>query len=208
MEKKEGGHNVVMGNVRVELGAGVSGNVHASAAPLAEILETAAGIWEAVGRSGVAPDDDAGNDRLLRDLQRAHNEFAVSYPVPLRWMVQAREYDPRAFEAFLRQHVKAFYKDRSEFLDAQGEYLTLLFKNRNPQATSRQIRRYRADVQKSLKKEDEAFTDAWREAEAEVRRIDEEADSDRRRRLYYHCRRLQPDAPACQNNAGANGAPP
>jgi len=182
----------VRGEAKVDLGGGVVGSVQAAQKVSPEkVLAAAAEIWTKVGRSGVAADDNAGNDRLFDRLQKEHQEFATSYPIPFRWMVQAREYEPRAFEAFLQKHVKLMYKDRKEFFAAQGEYLVALYKLRNPRAGLRQITRYREAIRETLREDDKAFTEAREEAEAEVKRIDEQSDADRRVRLVQYLRRLK-----------------
>lgn len=181
--------NVAYGNVQVELGNVGVGKVHAAHAPLAQILSIASDIWSDIRRSGVANADHAGNDRLLRELQTKYSEFALSFPIPFRWMVQAREYEPKAFEKFLRAHAKMMYRDRSEFLAAQSEYLVLLYKARNPRAGSRQISWYRDKINKSLKQDDADFMEAQKAATEEVRLLDEKNDAERRQRLLAYLRR-------------------
>lgn len=182
---------VVTGNVRVDLGGGAAGTVGAAAETLARVLDMAAEIWAAVRRSGVGADDDEGNNALMKRLQAEYKDFAISYPIPFRWMVQAREYDARAFEKFLRDHVKVMYRDRKEFMAAQGEYLLLLYKTRHPRAGERQLARYREAVTKSLQEDDDTFTAAREEAEEAVKRLDEAVDLDRRQRIAAYLKHLK-----------------
>ncbi len=180
--------NVVRGEVQVQMGRGARASVGAAGtAPVEEVLKIAGEIWAEVQRSPAASEDE--EDALLKRLQEAHKDFATSFPVPFRWMVQAREYDPGAFEKFLRGHVKMMYKDRKEFLEAQGEYLVLLFKARHPRVPPKSVEQYRGAVRKSLAKDDEAFAKAREEAEAEVERLDKAADAERRERIYQYLRR-------------------
>jgi len=195
---------VVTGDVKVGLGGGATGTVGSSTETLERIVEIAAEIWATVRHSGVAADDDEGNDALMKRLQGEYTDFAVSYPIPFRWMVQAREYEPQAFEKFLREHVKAMYKDRKEFMAAQGEYLVILYKIRRPRAGARQLARYREAVTKSLQEDDNKFTAAREQAEVEVKRLDEEVDADRRQRMVAYLRRLK----ASRSAAAAGGAAP
>jgi hypothetical protein len=170
--------------VQVRFGGGGSGTISAAReAPLAQVVEEARGIWAEVRASGVPPDDNAGNDRLLERLRPRHQDFAVSFPVPFRWMVQMREFDARVFEGWVRKRTKLQYKDRKEFLSAQGEYLLALYRAKNPRAGSKRLARYRAAVQQSLEKDDKIFASAREEAEDEVRRLDKANDLDRRRRI-------------------------
>ena len=106
-------------------------------------------------------------------------------------MVQAREYEPRAFEKYLRQHVRPMYKDRKEFSAAQAEYLVILYKVRNPRVSEKQLVRYRAAVAKSIQEDDDTFAKARKEAEETVRALDAEVDSARRQRMMEYLIRLK-----------------
>lgn len=195
---------VVTGDVKVDLGGGATGTVGSAAETLERIMEMAAEIWAAVRRSGVPPDDDGGNDKLMERLQGEYRDFAVSYPIPFRWMVQAREYEPAAFEKYLRGHVKAMYKDRKEFMAAQGEYLVILYQTQHPRAGNRQLERYREAIAKSLQEDDEKFTAAREEAEEAVKRLDEKVDADRRQRMVAYLTRIKAEREA----AAAEGRAP
>ena len=186
----------VYGGVKVDLGGGTIGNVASQEASLAKIMAIAAEIWTKIRQSGISADDNIGNDRLLNELQKEYQEFAISYPIPFRWMIQIREYEPRAFEIFLRKHVKVMYEDRKKFLAAQGEYLVLLYKIRNPRVGARQITRYREEIQQYLEEDDKTFTKAREEAEIEVKRMDKENDIDRRRRIMQYLCRLKAERAA------------
>jgi hypothetical protein len=198
---------VVTGDVKVDLGGGATGTVGSSTETLERIMEIAAEIWATVRHSGVAADDDGGNNALMERLQGEHKDFAISYPIPFRWMVQAREYEPQALEKFLREHVKAMYKDRKEFMAAQGEYLVILYKIRRPRAGARQLARYREAVTKSLQEDDDKFTAAREQAEVEVKRLDEEVDADRRQRIVAYLRRLKAATAAGAAPAAGAAAP-
>jgi hypothetical protein len=179
--------NVAHGSVRVE---GVSVEA-AGAAPLAEVLGIARAIWRETQAAEVAVADAAACERLAAALRVKYPEFSASFPVAFRWMVEMRQYDEKAFERYLRAHVKTLYQDRHEFLAAQGEYLCLLYRARHPRAGGAQLGRYRDAVAKALKEDDESFTQAREEADAEVKRLDAETDEERRQRLHAFLVRLK-----------------
>ena len=166
-------------------------SVTAQKVPIGRVQAIAKEIWAEISRSEVAANDDAGNDRLFKELQARYRDFAASYPIPFQWMVQAREFRPRVFETFLRNHVKVMYNDRREFLAAQAEYLVLLFRARNPRSEPRCIARYRETVRSALEKDDEMFTEACEEAKAAVKSLDAENDAARRQRLGRYLSRLK-----------------
>jgi hypothetical protein len=182
----------VRGTVDVQLGPGARAKIGGNVESIERVLKVAGEIWMAVRASGVAPEDAEGSAELLKDLGAEYKDFATSFPLALRWMVLSREYDAAAFEKFLRsEHVKAMYKDRHEFMAAQGEYLVTLYKALHPKASARQLTRYRAAVAKSLKEDDEWFMAARDEADAELKRIDQEVDAERRALLREHLERLK-----------------
>lgn len=181
----------VQSEVQVDLGGGAQGSVESGQASLEQILKEATAIWGEVRRSGVDASDDDGNDQLLKTLQGDHKDFATSYPIPFRWMVQAREYDAGTFERWLKKSVKVMYKDRHEFLESQGEYLISLYRTRNPRAPASQVARYGQAIQKSLAEDDETFTQARDQVADEVEKLDAKNDADRRQRILAYLQRAK-----------------
>jgi len=179
--------NVAHGEVGVE-GVSVSA---AGERPLAEVLGIARAIWKETQAAEVAVADAAACERLLTRQREKYPEFSSSFPVVFRWMVELRQYDEKAFKHYLCNHVKTMYKDRHEFLSAQGEYLCLLYRARHPRAAGVQLSRYRDAVEKALKEDDDSFTRAREEADAEVERMDAETDRERRQRLHAYLVRLK-----------------
>ena len=182
--------NSAKGTVQIDIGGGTSGTVSVAQETLDAVMEMADEIWKEIKSSGVAVSDDAGNDKLLKSLQKKHNDFVTSYPIPFRWMVQSREYSPKSFKKFLQKHVKMMYKDRKEFLAAQSEYLKLLYMEKHPRAGQKQRMRYGEFLAKTLKRDDEIFTEAREEAKKEIEDIDRIADEERRQLMVNHLRAL------------------
>jgi hypothetical protein len=178
---------IVRGEVGIDR-AEVSSSRTESVDTLVDVAKT---IWREVRASGVAPGDDAGNEALYERLRKAHPDFAKSFPVPFRWMVQAREFSARAFRTHLKTNIKSLYRDRDEFLGAQADYLVLVYRRRNPRAPPKQVSQYRETVMKALADDNQSFMDARAEAEAEVKRLDAAVDAERRRRLVAHLRQLK-----------------
>ena len=177
----------------IDLGGGTRGTVKSGTENLETVMAMAAEIWDAIKRSGVSEADDDGNDDLIKRLQADYKDFATSYPIPFRWMVQAREYEAGIFEKFILNKTKVMYKDRHEFMTSQGEYLVMLYRRRHPRASGGQLSRYRDSIAKSLKEEDDQFTAAKKEAEGVVEQSKKDADADRRRRMvaYLRCINLE-----------------
>jgi hypothetical protein len=182
----------VRGEVKVEMGRGMSGTVGSSQmASIDKIMGMAAEIWQEVKTSDTPKDDEKASDHLLKTMRAKYKDFAVSYPIPFRWMIQSHEYVPGVFKKWITHHVKMMYKDRMEFLAAQGEYLVLLYRHRNPRVGASAIGRYRAAIKKSLKEDDDIFQKARKEADEEVERIKKKVDMDRRKRLLAYLQRAK-----------------
>ena len=179
--------NITYGDISVK-----NYKVHAtSEKSLTEILNLADQIWTEIKNLGIRDKDDQETDRYLTRLRAKHSDFARAFPIPFRWMVQTQEYSPKAFELFLTSQVKTLYKDRKAFLAAQGEYLVLLYKQRNPKAGGKKIADYRRSVVLSLEKDDKSFSEANEKAKEEVKKLDEAVDKERRERLFEYLTKLK-----------------
>lgn len=159
------------------------GSAHAS---LEDIVAEARAIWRAVGASKVDKGDAPGNDALLERLQTEHANFCQSFPIVLRWMVQLREFHPKAFEKYLRKHASAELGSREDFLRLQAEYLVLLHREANPRQSEKFIRFYREQLVNQLLAEDKAFVEIQKQVEADFEAQAEATVADRRRRLYEY----------------------
>jgi hypothetical protein len=148
-----------------------------------ELVAMAKKIWRAVRDSKVAKADDAGNDRLLGQLQTEYKDFATSFPLVLRWMVQTRTFKAKAFHDYLKLHAAAKITTREDFLRLQAEYVVLLWRAEHPHPDEKVVRRYREDVSKQLIDEDKAFMEIHKRVEADLAVKAGEDDRDRRRRL-------------------------
>jgi hypothetical protein len=151
-----------------------------------EIIAIADQAWRRVNLSGVAADDEEGNDRLLGDLQSEFKDFNASFPLVLRWMAQARKYSPKAFKKYLLKHSSADLSTREAFLRLQAEYLVLLYRAERRHPSETQIKQYRDSIVNLLLEEDRRFTALQEQVEKDLAERAEAADRDRRRRLYEH----------------------
>lgn len=167
-------------DIKTELGAGT---VKSEYVRIEVILAIIAEIRAKIRESGIDPEDKDGNEELLKTLRGEYKDFASSHAVVLRWMVEARQYDEKAFLMYARNHVKPSYKDRSEYWRCQAEYLVLLFKRLNPRRDLKSIHQYREAVLSSLKKDDKEFTAAKEEADKEMEKIKKRAVTARKDRI-------------------------
>lgn len=154
-----------------------------------KILDEASAIMKKVNESGVRKEDDKGNEFLLSKLQNEHRDFATSFPIPLRWMVQMRQYDKKAFSKFLVYYRKvvtetstrtSVFATRKQFIEVQAEYIVYLKKAMTPRCDRSVILRTRENVIKLLTEESDEFEKVQKEVAEELKK--DEASADKRRR--------------------------
>jgi hypothetical protein len=183
------------------------GTVKSEYVRIEEVLSAIEEIRNKVNHSSIKVDDIKGNENLLKVLREEYKDFASAHPIVLRWMVEARQYDERAFKIYAKNHVKPSYKDRGEFWRCQAEYVILLFKRLNPRADIKTVRKYRESVLESLKKDDKEFTDANEAADKQVKEIKDRAIMARKDRIVKYLKYLkaQSAAPTSDTNADVTG---
>jgi hypothetical protein len=123
----------------------------------AELVALARRIWQRVTAANIASEDNAGNDKLLESLQAEFSDFSTSFPIVLRWMVQMKKFNARAFEKYLLKHAAAKLDSREAFLELQADYLVLLYREEHKRPDENLVRRYRSSIIEQLLEEDKAF---------------------------------------------------
>lgn len=146
-----------------------------------------------------APPSDKELAKALDDLHKSEPDFAQSFPIVLRWMMFAGEFDAEVFREFLLKFAAAKTKSRDDFRELQVEYPVALYKSHwakaNPGAHAEKairdrVQDFRTQLLKQLKEEDELFEKSVKEAEAEVARVTAENAADRRRLLLERLREM------------------
>lgn len=143
-------------------------NIRANTITIDELLQVVNEIRQKIKSADIDKDNTDENDNLLKRLQNEYKDFNTIHPLVLRWMVQTGDYDERAFKHYATNHVKAHYKTRIDFLNAQAEYLYALFKRNNPRAPIKHFQLYQKNIKKLLKKDDTDFKNANKEADEEI----------------------------------------
>lgn len=150
-----------------------------------EIVAIGRRFWQRIQSSGVAAEDDDGNDRLLDSLQKEFKDFTSSFPIIVRWAVQMRKFSSTALDKYLRLHATADLSSREGFLRLQAEYLVILFREDNARRhDEKAVQAYRTALVKQLLEEDEQFQKLQEEAEKESKAKEQALDAERRRNLY------------------------
>ena len=151
-----------------------------------ECVAEADRIWSEIQESGIAPEDDEGNDTLFKAMRARHHNFAMTFPMVLRWAVQMREYSQKIARRYFVKVAKVggVWPERKDFLESQVDYLVMLYKHRNPRASVGQLQHYRKFYSDQLRQEDKEFDEEVDAAKEEAETIEKNAEKALRERLY------------------------
>jgi len=126
------------------------------------------------------------DEALLEKIRNENKDFAHSFPMVLRWMVQMGEYDSDAFRKYLKKIRVPFWETREAFLESQADYICLVYKAKNPRSAGKNLAKYRASIIENLNEEDKTFKKAYEEAAELSKEHDKKMDDMRRDRLYAY----------------------
>lgn len=150
-------------------------------AQIEEIAKIAKSIWKKIIEYYLKNNN---SDELLNHLQNEYNEFFLSFPLVLRWMVEMRQFKMNVFKAYLDKFINAEINSKTEFLKLQGDYLVMLFIDLNPAASKAKIAQYEEDITNYLLLEDESFKDMEEEAKEELKQETEKITKEKKELLY------------------------
>ena len=66
-------------------------------------------------------------DEQLDYYQKQHHNFAMSFPITLRYMIQLRQYNKKAFTKFIKKMHSKPYKSELEYCERQADYVKYLY---------------------------------------------------------------------------------
>jgi hypothetical protein len=142
-----------------------------------DLLKIAEHLWSVAKEKA---DTHKAKD-ILNLLHAENKDFAVTFPVIVRWMVDARQFSSRAFMQFITIYAKnrAEVKTRKDYWKLQADYPVLLFRERHKHKSLKDINKYRDDLTDALVKEDEEFQKVLDEFKASIK----QEDLDQRQKL-------------------------
>lgn len=132
------------------------------------IVTEANQIYKEMKQSKVQFDDEAGVEQLMRDTRQRHPEFCQSYPIVHRYICQMQSYSAKAFTLWLKKIQHHPWKTEDGYLDAQADYVAMLFRDRKPRAPLTEINNIRRNIRKILGDEHAAFKRQTQLIEKEV----------------------------------------
>ncbi len=146
-----------------------------------EIAKTAKAIWKKIIEYYLKNNN---SEELLNNLQSEYNEFFLSFPLVLRWMVEMKQFKIKVFKAYLDKFINAEINSKTEFLKLQGDYLVMLFADLNSSISKEKLAQYEEEITNYLLVEDETFKNMEEEAKEEIQQETEKMSKEKKEALY------------------------
>lgn len=147
-----------------------------------ELSTIAQKIWKRVIEINLKKEFPQGI--ILSKLQLEFNEFFLSFPLVLRWMVEVNQFKVNAFKKYLEIFLDSEIKSKEDFLKLQGKYLIILYKELNPSASEKDINYYEEEINSLLLLEDETFKEMEKEALEEIKEECKQASKEKKEQIY------------------------
>ena len=122
-------------------------------------------------------------ETLLRHFHEEHKEFARTFPIVLRYMVQLQRYSEKAFVRYVKRLKKHPYKTEEEYCRRQSEYIQYLHMELHPSSKKKENEKVRKDAYKLLLEELAAFKKAKKQADEKQQKNNKNNSIERRKEL-------------------------
>lgn len=132
------------------------------------VVNEANAMWKECKSRNIKYGDIERSDKLMAEMQKTHPEFSKSYPIVLRYMCQMQEYNSKAFKMWLDKIKVRPWKTEGEYLDAQADYVTMLYRAIKPRSPQKDINTLRTNIRNMLQREHDTFKKYVNEYDAEV----------------------------------------
>lgn len=128
-------------------------------------------------------------DKTYNDFRKEHKEFATTYPIVIRYMIQMGQYNKEAFKLYLfkltekMRQVQEAGKTWSEddFLDSQADYVKILYMKTNRKWKRKPVDVWR-ETRSALESETKNYKEYLEKFQKEVE--DEEKVIEQRKKQY------------------------
>lgn len=125
-------------------------------------------MWREMRQTKIKFGDEQGSEWLMREMHKQHPEFCKAYPMVNRYICQMQEYDSKIFKLWLMKIKENPWKTEEGYLDAQADYVAMLFRAKKPRSSLTEINNVRKNIKAMLQKEHNAFKHYAKEFELEV----------------------------------------
>lgn len=100
------------------------------------------------------------SDEQLEFYQKNHKNFAMTFPIVLRYMIQLKRYNQKAFVRFVKKLTSCPYRSELEYCERQADYIKYLFMETSPSHNMKDAQLIWQNAYDMLAKEVEVFKEA------------------------------------------------
>jgi hypothetical protein len=119
----------------------------------------------------------------LKIYQQRHGEFAKTFPIVIRYMIQFRQYKPKAMRRFLKKLHDSPYRSEAEYCERQADYAKYLYMESVPHYSAKVAGEVYADVRQSLLDELKAYKEMLEKIKKKTEEGELKNAEERRREL-------------------------
>ena len=147
-------------------------------------LQDANDIWaDFRKRLGDSQFEELGPDDQLTFYQKKFNKFTLSFPIVLRYMIQMRAYNKKAFKKFIKKLQLKPYRSELEYCERQADYVKYLYMELSPTHNMKAAQREWQTVYDMLVKEIEIFKNAEKTVKKKLEKNNSLNKEERRKEL-------------------------
>lgn len=116
---------------------------------------------------------DAKLDEIFEILQKEHEDFAIAYPIQLRYLAQLGQYNHTAMDIFLRKIETTPWKSEEEYIEYQAKYAQLVYMKTHNRYTRQELTDVYEKAKFMLKRERLAFKEQVERAQKQIDKEEE-----------------------------------
>lgn len=147
-------------------------------------LRDAADIFKTFGEE-LKNEDFAKKDPVdqLKIYQGRYGDFAKTFPIVIRYMIQFRQYKPKAMEKFLKKLRNSPYRSEEEYCERQADYAKYLYMESVPHYSAKIAGEVYNDVRTALLDELKSYKEMLEKVKAKAEEGKLRNAEERRREL-------------------------
>lgn len=123
------------------------------------------------------------SDEQLEFYQKNHNRFMMTFPIVLRYMIQLRQYNKKAFIKFIKKMTTNPYRSELEYCERQADYVKYLYMELSPKYNMKDAKLLWRQTYDMLAKEVEMFKNAEKEVKQKLEKNNKQNSIEKRTEL-------------------------
>lgn len=148
-------------------------------------IEDAEAIWLDFKRRGSSDSKFLAMDidERLDYYQRRYHNFAMTFPIVLRYMIQLNQYHKAAFTKYVKKMQNNPYRSEHEYCERQADYVKYLFMRLSPSHNAKEAQAVWQKTRDMLVEELEIFKRANEKVKQKLEKNNSQNSEERRKEL-------------------------